>query len=90
MDVGQVGWLAWLVIGALAGWWASMVEPHHLGLIRNSVVGMVGALVGGFLFNQLGAQGVTGFDIWSILVAFLGAVVLLLIRLFGGRRNLTT
>ena len=90
MDVGQVGWLAWLVIGALAGWWASMVGPRRMGLVADSVVGMVGGLIGGFLFNQLGARDVTGFNIWSMFVAFVGAVVLLLIYMFGGHRSITT
>jgi uncharacterized membrane protein YeaQ/YmgE (transglycosylase-associated protein family) len=49
---------------------------------------MVGALVGGFLFEQFGSTGTTGFNIWSILVSFVGAVVLLvLIRAFSGRRT---
>ena len=89
MDMGQMGWLAWLVVGAVAGWLASMVMKtnRHQGLFMDIVVGIVGAFIGGFLFNQFGETGVTGFNIWSIFVAFIGAVVLLaLIRLFSGRR----
>ena len=85
----QMGWLAWLVVGAIAGWLASMVMKtnRHQGLFMDIVVGIVGAFIGGFLFNQFGETGVTGFNIWSIFVAFTGAVVLLaLIRLFSGRR----
>jgi len=85
----QMGWLAWLVVGAIAGWLASMVMKtnRHQGLLMDIVVGIVGAFIGGFLFNQFGETGVTGFNIWSIFVAFTGAVVLLaLIRLFSGRR----
>ena len=53
------------------------------------LVGIVGAFIGGFLFNQFGAAGVTGFNIWSVFVAFTGAVVLLaVIRLLSGRRRL--
>ncbi len=84
----QMGWLAWLVVGAIAGWLASIVMKtnRQQGLIMDIVVGIVGAFIGGFLFNQFGEEGVTGFNIGSILVAFIGAVVLLaLIRLFSGR-----
>jgi len=81
-----MGWLAWLIIGALAGWLASIVMSTRLGLLLDIVVGIVGAFVGGFLFNLLGAPGVTGFNIWSLLVALVGAVVLLgIVRLFAGR-----
>jgi uncharacterized membrane protein YeaQ/YmgE (transglycosylase-associated protein family) len=84
----QMGWLAWLIVGAIAGWLASMVVPSGLGLIGDIVVGIVGAFIGGFLFNQFGTSGVTGFNLWSIFVAFVGSVVLLLvIRLLNGRRT---
>jgi uncharacterized membrane protein YeaQ/YmgE (transglycosylase-associated protein family) len=89
MDMGQMGWLAWLVVGAVAGWLASMVMKTNgqQGLLMDIVVGIVGAFIGGFLFNQFGAAGVTGFNIWSVIVAFVGAVVLLAaIRLLSGRR----
>jgi uncharacterized membrane protein YeaQ/YmgE (transglycosylase-associated protein family) len=88
----QMGWLAWLVIGAVAGWLASMVMKSNgqQGLLMDIVVGIVGAFIGGFLFNQFGAAGVTGFNIWSLLVAFVGAVVLLaVLRLLTGRKVLS-
>ncbi len=82
----QMGWFAWLIVGAVAGWLASMAMHSRLGLLGDLVVGIVGALIGGFLFNLIGAPGATGFNVWSVLVAFIGAVVLLgLIRLFTGR-----
>jgi uncharacterized membrane protein YeaQ/YmgE (transglycosylase-associated protein family) len=89
MDMGQMGWLAWLIVGAIAGWLASIVMKTNAqqGLFMDIVVGIVGALIGGFLFNQVGAAGTTGFNIWSIIVAFVGAVVLLaVLRLLSGRR----
>ena len=89
----QMGWLAWLVVGAIAGWLASMVMKtnRQQGLLMDIVVGIVGALIGGFLFNEFGETGVTGLNIWSIFVAFVGAVVLLvLIRAFSGRRSVTS
>jgi uncharacterized membrane protein YeaQ/YmgE (transglycosylase-associated protein family) len=93
MDMGQMGWLAWLIVGAIAGWLASIVMKtnHQQGLLMDIIVGIVGAFIGGFLFNQFGAAGVTGFNIWSIVVAFVGAVVLLTaLRLINGRRSLKT
>ena len=74
-----MGILGWIVVGAVAGWLASMVVHSSLGLIGDIVVGIVGAFIGGFLFNLIGSNGVTGFNIYSIFVAFIGAVVLLLV-----------
>jgi len=88
----EMGWLAWLVVGAVAGWLASIVmkTSGRQGLLTDIVVGIVGALIGGFLFNQFGAAGVTGFNIWSVFVAFTGAVVLLVVlRLLNGRGRLS-
>lgn len=87
----QMGWLAWLIVGAIAGWLASIVmkTSGRQGLLMDIIVGIVGAFIGGFLFNQFGTAGVTGFNIWSIFVAFTGAVVLLgVIRLLNGRGRL--
>lgn len=82
-----MGWLAWLIIGALAGWLASMVMKTRQGLIMDIIVGIIGAFIGGFLTRQLGlGQGITGFNLGSLIVAFVGAVILLAIfRLFAGR-----
>jgi uncharacterized membrane protein YeaQ/YmgE (transglycosylase-associated protein family) len=81
-----MGWLAWLIIGAISGWLASIVmrTNYSQGLLLDIVVGIIGAFIGGFLFNVIGAPGVTGFNVWSLFVAFIGAVVLLgLVRMFG-------
>ena len=81
-----MGWLAWIIIGALAGWLASMVMHTRQGILMDIIVGIVGAFVGGFLFNLLGVSGFNGFNVWSLIVAFVGAVVLLgLLRLVSGR-----
>ena len=83
-----MGWLAWIIVGAVSGWLASIVMKtnREQGLIMDIVVGIVGALIGGVVFNALGIAGTTGFNIWSVFVAFVGAVILLgLIRLFSGR-----
>ena len=73
--------LLWIVLGAVAGWLASLVvkTSGEQGLLIDIVVGIVGALLGGWLFGFFGAQGVTGFNFYSLLVAFVGAVVLLAI-----------
>ena len=84
--MSAMGLLAWLIVGAVSGWLASMAMHSRLGLIGDIIVGIVGAFIGGFLFNLVGAPGATGFNIWSVFVAFIGAVVLLaVIRLFAGR-----
>ena len=83
-----MGLLAWIVVGLIAGRLASKVVPSRYGVIGDTVIGMVGALIGGFLFNQVGVTGTTGFSIWSVFVAFVGAVVLLVvIRAVDGRRT---
>jgi uncharacterized membrane protein YeaQ/YmgE (transglycosylase-associated protein family) len=69
----------WIIFGALAGWIASMIMGANaqMGALANIVVGIVGALIGGFIMNAFGAQGVTGFNLTSLIVSILGAVVLL-------------
>ncbi|MBK8020044.1 MAG: GlsB/YeaQ/YmgE family stress response membrane protein [Chloroflexi bacterium] len=84
-----MGLIAWLVVGGIAGWLASKVISSGLGLIGNILVGIVGGFIGGFLFHAIGEPGMTGFSLWSVFVAFIGAVVLLYaIRLVSGRRSL--
>ncbi len=84
-----MGLIAWLVVGGIAGWLASWVIPSGLGLIGDIVVGIVGGFIGGFLFHTIGEVGLTGLSLWSIFVAFIGAVALLyVIRFFTGRRNI--
>lgn len=82
--------ILWLVLGGIAGWLASLiVRGTGLGLIGDIVVGIIGGFIGGFIVSLFGGEGVTGFNIWSVIVAVIGAVVLLLIvRLFtGGARR---
>ena len=54
MNMGQMGWVAWLIVGAVAGWLASKVMRTGQGLVTDILVGIVGAFIGGFLFNQFG------------------------------------
>jgi uncharacterized membrane protein YeaQ/YmgE (transglycosylase-associated protein family) len=72
--------LVWIIVGAIAGWLASIVmrTNRSQGLLEDIIVGVVGGVLGGFLLNALGVGGaVTGLNVTSILVAFVGAVVLL-------------
>jgi uncharacterized membrane protein YeaQ/YmgE (transglycosylase-associated protein family) len=81
--------LALIVVGLIAGLLAKLVLPGDdpRGLIITTLVGIAGAFVGGFVVGILGGTGVTGLNIWSILVATLGAVILLAIyRLLASRR----
>ena len=84
--------LAWLVVGLIAGWLASQVmRGGGYGLIGDIIVGVVGALIGGFLattFLKM-PNPVNGINVTSILVAFVGAVILIaILRLVSGRRRL--
>ena len=85
-----MGIIAWIVLGLIAGFIASRIVNHTgSGLIMDIVLGVVGALVGGFVFSMFGAAGVTGFNIYSMLVAVVGAVVVLwLYHMLIGRRAL--
>ena len=86
----EIGIISWIVVGLIAGILGKLIMPGRDpgGFLLTVVVGMVGAIVGGLLVNLLGGVGVTGFNIWSILVATLGSVVLLaLYRLFAGDRR---
>jgi len=73
--------LVWIIFGALAGWIASIVmgKNRQMGAIANIIVGIIGAFIGGWIMNQFGAAGVTGFNLNSLLVAILGAIVLLFV-----------
>jgi uncharacterized membrane protein YeaQ/YmgE (transglycosylase-associated protein family) len=76
-----MGILLWIVFGALVGWIASMImgTDARQGAILNIVVGMIGAVIGGYVMSMLGETGVTGFNLYSFLVAILGAVILIAI-----------
>ena len=72
--------IAWLVVGLVAGWIGSMiVNRRGEGLIMDLVLGVIGAFVGGFLFHAFGHSGVTGINLYSIFVAVVGAIVVLVV-----------
>ena len=71
--------LIWIIFGAIVGWLASIVTSSSNGLVGNILLGIVGAFIGGILMNMLGYTGVTGFDLYSVLIAILGAIVVVAI-----------
>lgn len=85
-----MGIIGWIILGGLAGWVASMIAGTNgrQGLFGNIFVGIGGGLLGGFVMQLLGVEGITGFNFWSFIVALIGAVILLLIwRAIVGRRR---
>jgi uncharacterized membrane protein YeaQ/YmgE (transglycosylase-associated protein family) len=75
-----MSFIAWIVLGLVSGFIASkLVNNSGEGVILDIVLGVVGALVGGWLFNEFGMRGVTGVNLYSMLVAVVGAVVVLFI-----------
>lgn len=87
MDVWGI--ISWIVVGGLAGWVASIITKTNAsqGLLGNIVAGIIGGLVGGFIFGLLGGSGFTGFNLWSFLVALVGAIIVLAIwKAITGRK----
>ncbi len=76
-----MGIIGWVVLGGLAGWIASKFvgTDKNQGLVGNIIAGVLGGVLGGWVFSLLGGAGVTGFNIWSLIVAVVGAVIVLLI-----------
>jgi len=88
-----MGIIAWIVLGLIAGALAKLIMPGRDpgGIIVTMLIGIAGAIVGGFLFSLFGGGGVTGVNLGSIVVAVVGALVLLfLYRMFVGRRGSTS
>ena len=84
-----MGLISWIIPGLIAGFIGSkIVNKTGEGLILDIVLGVVGAVIGGYLFNLFGAQGVTGLNLWSLLVAVIGAIVVLMVYrlIVGGGR----
>lgn len=81
--------LAWIVLGLIAGFVASkIINKRGEGLLLDIILGVIGAVVGGWLFHAFGAAGVTGLNLYSLLVAVVGAVVVLVIyHALRGRKS---
>lgn len=83
--------LAWIVLGGIAGWIGSLlVNKSGEGLFRDILLGIVGAVIGGWIFGAMGSTGVTGLNLWSLFVAVVGSVVFLVVyhAVFGARRTI--
>ncbi len=74
-----MGILLWIVFGAIAGFIASNIMGNGTSLLWDIILGIAGAIVGGFIMNALGHAGVTGFNLYSFIVAVIGAVVVIYI-----------
>jgi len=80
--------LAWIILGLIAGFIGSkIVNKSGQGMLLDIALGIVGAVVGGYLFSMFGATGVTGLNLWSLIVSIVGAVVVLVVyRAVAGSR----
>jgi len=75
-----MGLISWIVLGLIAGFVGSkIVNRTGEGLLLDIVLGVIGAVVGGYIFSMLGSAGVTGLNLWSLFVAVIGAIVVLVI-----------
>ncbi len=76
-----MGIISWIIIGALAGWIGSMFTGNdaRMGAGANILVGIIGGFLGGFLFSLFGRIGITGFNLWSLIVATIGSIIFLMI-----------
>jgi uncharacterized membrane protein YeaQ/YmgE (transglycosylase-associated protein family) len=75
-----MGWIAWIILGLIAGFIASKLVNHSgSGILLDIVIGIVGAVIGGEIGAKLGLGGIDGFSLWSILLAVIGAVIVLML-----------
>ncbi|WKY47484.1 GlsB/YeaQ/YmgE family stress response membrane protein [Eubacteriaceae bacterium ES3] len=76
-----MGIFSWIILGGIAGWLASIITSNNkdMGLLKNIVVGILGAVIGGWVFSFFGQAGVSGLNLWSIFVSFVGAAILLIV-----------
>jgi uncharacterized membrane protein YeaQ/YmgE (transglycosylase-associated protein family) len=75
-----MGIISWIILGLIAGFIGSkIVNKTGSGMLMDIVLGVVGAVVGGYLVSLTGTEGVTGLNLWSLLVAVIGAIVVLLV-----------
>jgi uncharacterized membrane protein YeaQ/YmgE (transglycosylase-associated protein family) len=83
--------IGWIVLGLISGFVASkVVNARGEGCLVNIALGLVGAMVGGFIFTTIGGSGVNGFNLYSMFVAIIGAIVVLVIyHAITGRRGIT-
>lgn len=84
-----MGWIAWIVVGIIAGWLAKFVVPGAGpgGVLGDLIIGIIGAILGGWIWNYFGHVGATGINIPSLIVALVGSVILLFIARALTRRT---
>ena len=83
-----MGLITMIILGGLAGWIASLITKSSTGILMDIILGIVGAIAGGFLMSLFGQAGITGFNLYSLIVAVVGAVILIWIgRLLTGGGN---
>jgi uncharacterized membrane protein YeaQ/YmgE (transglycosylase-associated protein family) len=88
-ESSAMSFVAWIVLGLVAGFIGSKLVNHTgEGLVRDALLGVVGAIIGGYLFNLFGAPGVSGLNLYSLVVAVVGSVVFLVVyhTIFRRRR----
>lgn len=79
-----MGIILWIIFGALVGWAATAITKTSESLAMNVIIGIVGAVVGGWIMSALGQGGISGFNMYSFLVALVGSVILItIVRSFG-------
>lgn len=80
-----MGLVAMIILGGIAGWIASLMTHSSTGVLMDIILGIVGAIAGGFLMSFFGQPGITGFNLYSLLVAVVGSIILIWIgRLLTG------
>lgn len=84
-----MGILSWIIVGGLAGWIASKVmdTDESMGAVANVITGIIGAFIGGLVMNMLGGTGITGFNLWSLIVSIIGAIIFLWILKMLSRKR---
>lgn len=83
-----MSWIGWIILGALSGMVAKAIMKEEGGLLKNIILGIIGAVVGGGIVQMLGGSDVNGFNIYSFVVAVLGAMlVIYVVRLFTARNK---
>jgi uncharacterized membrane protein YeaQ/YmgE (transglycosylase-associated protein family) len=79
--------ILWIVLGGVAGWIASLIMKTRGGILMDIIVGIVGSVIGGFAMSLVGATPASGFSVYSLIVAVIGAVILLaIVKAISGRR----
>jgi uncharacterized membrane protein YeaQ/YmgE (transglycosylase-associated protein family) len=72
-----MGWIGWIILGALAGLVAKAIMKEEGGLLKNIVLGIIGGVIGGWIASALGGQGIESFSVYSFIVATLGAILVI-------------